>query len=167
MSASKKANQSRPRRLVHEGPRLAFRLGPMVDTGTPISPCMPVKVSIPAALLSRWCRTTLRWRHRRGGAQDDDWAAFLVLGSSLQLGLCKLNDDMRRLFSRSETQNVPVDCNLAAANAEEPAEIDHGGAVLTGKVHDNVDDATHIFIRNAADLPAEHGLDHQRVKDFR
>jgi hypothetical protein len=38
---------------------------------------------------------------------------------------------------------------------------------LTGKIDDNIDNATHILVRNAADLPPEHSLDGGSVKDFR
>jgi hypothetical protein len=120
--------------------------------------------SIRAALLLAWCR--LSKRHRSRGAQDDDWFAIFVLGSSLHLSPFKVHHHAR-LFSRSETQNAPVDRNLPVPDAEEPAEIDYGGTDLTGVVDDYVNDAAHVFIRNAADFPAEDRLHRQRVKDCR
>jgi hypothetical protein len=89
-----------------------------------------------------------------------------VLGSSLYLSPFKVHHHAR-LFSRSETQNAPVDRNLPVPDAEEPAEIDYGGTDLTGVVDDYVNDAAHVFIRNAADFPAEDRLHRQRVKDCR
>ena len=93
--------------------------------------------------------------------------AVFVLGSSLHLSPCKVHHDAVRLFSRSETQNIPGDRDLPAADAEEPAEINHGGKDLAGTVDDNVNDAAHVFIRSAADFLAEDRLHRQRVKHFR
>ena len=69
--------------------------------------------------------------------------------------------------SESAQTTAPVDRNLPAPDAEEPAEIDYGGTGLTGTVDDNVNDAAHVFIHNATDFPAEDRLYRQRVKDCR
>src|ERR1700716_1122303 len=112
MSATKKVNQSSPRRLAREGfvgRSSVFELGCLVDTGT--------------AALSGARRAGLGLRHLGRGAQDHNWLAVFVLGSSLHLGSCKLHHDAVRLFSRSETQDAPVDGNLPASDSEESAEI--------------------------------------------
>ena len=58
----------------------------------------------------------------------------------------------------AEMQRVPVDHDLAAADAEKAAEIDHGGAHLPGAIDDHVDDAPHVLVRRAAHVAAEHAM---------
>src|SRR5207248_1701936 len=103
MSATKKTNQSSPRRLAREGSvgwPLAFRLGCIVSTATPRRPARCYRDDAGPGSVRR---------HRRRGSQDDHWLAVFVLGSSLHLSPCKVHDDTVQLVSRSETQNAPVD----------------------------------------------------------
>ena len=55
-------------------------------------------------------------------------------------------------------QRIPIDCYLSAADAEKAAEIDDGGAQVSHSIDNDIDDATHVLIGGAADLPAEHAL---------
>src|SRR5271166_555421 len=118
------------------------------------------------ALLLASRRAGLGQRRRRRSAQDDDWLAVFVLESSLHLGRREVHHDAIGLFPGPETQNTPVDRNLAAPDAEETAEIDHRGTHLTGTVDNDVDDAAHVFIPDAANFPAENRLHGERVENY-
>ncbi len=56
-------------------------------------------------------------------------------------------------------QRVPIHRDLAAADAEETAEIDDRGAHLAAAIHQHVDDAAHILVGGAAHFAAEDALD--------
>ena len=53
----------------------------------------------------------------------------------------------RLLLTPSEMQRAPVDHDLAAADAEKAAEIDHRGAHRAGAIDDHIDDAPHVLVR--------------------
>jgi hypothetical protein len=55
-------------------------------------------------------------------------------------------------------RRIPVDDDLAAADAKEATEIDHGGPHRARAIDDDVDDPSHILVRRAAHLAAEHGM---------
>jgi len=69
------------------------------------------------------------------------------------------SDTAARIAGKSETQGVPVEGNLAAADTEKAPKVDDGRTYLSGSVHNDLDDAPHIFVRNAADFLAENSLD--------
>jgi hypothetical protein len=52
-------------------------------------------------------------------------------------------------------QRVPIDRDLAAADAEEAAKVDDGGARLPDTVHDDVDDTPHVLVGGAANFDAQ------------
>src|SRR5688500_242466 len=81
-------------------------------------------------------------RHR---AQDEDRFAFLIFRRGAHLLARHFENDAIALLNWCETQRLPIDCDLSAADAEEPAEIDDRGARLPALIHDHVDDAPHIF----------------------
>src|SRR5580698_745760 len=63
------------------------------------------------------------------GAQDDGRLALLVFRGGLHLVAREFEDDAIALAGcGNEMQRLPVDGDLAIANAEKPAEVDDGGA---------------------------------------
>ena len=55
-------------------------------------------------------------------------------------------------------QRLPVDGDLATADAEKAAEVDDGGAHPAFAIDQYVDDPPHILVRQAAHVPAENAL---------
>src|SRR5882724_7183331 len=99
-------------------------------------------------------------------SEDHDRLPGPVLRRGSHLVFRKFHGDTAaRIAGKSETQCVPVDGNLAAADAEKAAKVDDGCTYLSGSVHNDLDDAPHIFVRNAADLLAENSLDLLIVDD--
>ena len=99
-------------------------------------------------------------------AEDDHGLALLVFRRGFHLVAGEFERDRApRLARRREMQRIPVDRDLAAADAEEAAEIDDGGAHLTGAVDQHVDDPAHILVGGAAHLAAENALDLMVVED--
>jgi hypothetical protein len=56
-------------------------------------------------------------------------------------------------------ESIPVDRDLAVADAEEPPEVDHRGAHMTGSIDHHVDDPPHVLSGAAADPKSQHGHD--------
>src|SRR5690242_20213220 len=92
-------------------------------------------------------------------AEDDDRLALLVFGSGLDLFAAKLEGDAVLLARlRHEMKRFPGHGDLAAADAEEAAEVDDGGARLALAVDDHVDDAAHALVAHAAHLATHDAL---------
>src|SRR6267154_623918 len=99
-------------------------------------------------------------------SEDHDRLPGPILGRGSHLVFRKFHSDTAaRIAGKSETQGVPVEGNLAAADTEKAAKVDDGCSYLSGSVHNDLDDAPHIFVRNAADLLAENSLDLLIVDD--
>ncbi len=119
----------------------------------------------------RGCSRRLRdrggWRLRRSRllAKDHDLLSRFVNRSDSKLILAQINDDGVGLSVARKTDCFPVDRDLAIAHAEEPAEIDDGGADLPGFVGDDVDDPPHIVARSTANFLAEDAFDLLAVED--
>src|SRR5580704_8192082 len=93
------------------------------------------------------------------GAQDDGRLALLVFRGGLNLVAREFEDDAIALAGcGNEMQRLPVDGDLAIANAEKPAEVDDGGAHPAFAIDQYVDDPPHILVRQAAHVPAENAL---------
>ena len=88
-------------------------------------------------------------------AQHDEGLALLVFRRGLHLVARELKYDPAALLAGGKVQRFPIDRDLSAADAEESAKIDDGGTGLPGLIDDHVDDAAHILVGSAADLPAE------------
>ena len=58
----------------------------------------------------------------------------------------------------AEMQGAPVDHDLAAADAEEAAEIDDGCPHRAGAIDDDVDDMAHVLVSGTAHVAAEHAV---------
>ena len=56
-------------------------------------------------------------------------------------------------------QRAPVDRNLAAANPEKSAEINHHAPHLPGAVHEDIYDTAHVLVRTAADAFSDNSFD--------
>src|SRR5580692_6303228 len=168
-SATKKMNQSRPRRLRADG-----RSGGLFLPG-----CRPGGGAGSSAIPSRRSRLSPK---RRGGsadrihlrhcclfgqrfefaerAQDDHRPAVLIFRGRLDLVASQFKgDSLVRLARLRKMQRVPVHGDLAAADAEEPSEIDNRGAHLTGAVDQDVHDPAHILVGCAEHLAAQNALD--------
>src|SRR5580704_13034058 len=93
------------------------------------------------------------------GAQDDGRLALLVFRGGLHLIAREFEDDAVPLAGcGNEMQRLPVDGDLAIADAEKPAEVDDGGAHPAFAIDQYVDDPSHILVRQAAHIPAENAL---------
>src|SRR6266481_2804597 len=94
-------------------------------------------------------QTTRRAKHNKR-------RVFLIFRSRRYLLLGQLECDAVALVGNAaEVKRVPVDDDFSAADTEEAAEIDHGGAYRAFAIHDRVDDAPHVLVGGAADLAAE------------
>src|ERR1700722_961010 len=104
----------------------------------------------------------LCWRGGRGRFRRSDDVdcrrSRLVFGGILHVGANQAQLDRSSGIVGCEFQQVPVDRDLAAADAEETAEIDHCGARPAVLVHQNIDDQTHVFTGRAEHLFAENAL---------
>ena len=99
-------------------------------------------------------------------AEDDHRLAVLVFGRGFDLVAGQFERDPLAGFAGlRKMQRVPVDRDLAAADAEEAAEIDDGGAHLAGAVDQHIDDPAHILVGGAAHLAAENAFDLMFVED--
>src|SRR5690242_3300365 len=160
-SARKKMKQSRPRWLCADGGGLA--------TGTGSGTTFPS----PACLRRSPSSAAINWNGRAtnrllplvigfpglqtaGRAEHDHRSIFLVFGRLAYLLLGQFQRDAVALVGDgAETKRAPVDDDLAAADAEEAAEIDHCGAHHAVAANDNVNNAAHVLVDGAADLAAK------------
>src|SRR5215211_1883081 len=95
-----------------------------------------------------------------GGAEHDQRPAVLVFRRGAHLLAREVQRDPVVLAAgRREVQRVPVDRDLAVADAEEAAEVDHGRPHLPVAIHHDVDDPSHVLPGAAEHLPAEDSLD--------
>ena len=62
------------------------------------------------------------------------------------------------LATPPKCERVPVDHDLPAADAEEAAEIDHGGANHARPIHDHIDDPPHVLIARAPHFASQHAM---------
>src|SRR5215472_519768 len=172
-SARKKMNQSSPRRLCLEG--CGFPEGPPAEGGTTLSlPTASLRRS-PSLRSRNWNSRAVRpppplvffeRRQAAGRAKHHDRRILLVFGGGGDLGLGQFQRDAVALVvDATEMQRVPVDDDLAAADAEEAAEIDHGGAHRAGAIDNDVDDASHVLIGRAANLAAKYAVSVARRDD--
>src|SRR5262249_49334094 len=159
-SARKKMNQSSPCWLRGDG-------GGLTGTGR----CTTVPPGGRARRSSSWL--AIKWNGRAtrsllplviefpgiqtaGGAKHDHRRILLVFGRLAHLLLGQFQRDAVALVgNRAEAQRAPVDDDLATADAEEAAEIDHRGAHHAFAVDDDVDNAAHVLVGGAADLTAK------------
>src|SRR6516165_9833489 len=100
-----------------------------------------------------------------GRTQYDDGLLVLVFRRRLDLIAGQFQCDDTALAGVIKMQSIPVDCDLAAADAEKAAEIDHSCAHLPRPVDNDIDDAPHILIGAAAHLLAENTLCLPRLED--
>src|SRR3979409_1341729 len=71
----------------------------------------------------------------------------------------ELEDDATGLVARArKAERTPVHRDLAAADPEEPTEVDDGSAHLPGSIDHDVDDPAHVFAGRAANFLAENSL---------
>src|SRR5262249_30815436 len=148
-SARKKTNQSSPRRLAADGPARrpggagtggAGTLGACLRAAAPllmtrlrdnvdaVEAAPPPLRSVPRR------RSSARRLRRLRGAEHDHRLARLVFGRKANLVARELERDAVRPAVRREVQRVPIDRDLAAADAEEAAEIDDGRPHLPGLI---------------------------------
>ena len=86
--------------------------------------------------------------------------ALLIFGGGLDLIAGKIKRDFGvSLAWRRKVQGVPFDRNFPAANPEKAAEIDDRSPHPSASIDNYIDDAAHIFVGGAQDLPAENALD--------
>src|SRR6185312_12203982 len=99
-------------------------------------------------------------------AKHHNRLVLLVFGCRrhLRLGQFERNG-IAVLVDPPEMQRVPIDHDLAAADTEKAAKIDHGGAHLARAVDDDVDDMTHVLFRRAANIEPKHGTGVLRADD--
>src|SRR5207302_1738764 len=103
-------------------------------------------------------RSVIEWPRLQAarGAEHHDRRVLLVFRRRLDLFQRQFERDALLLVGNlSEMKRAPVDHDLAAADAEEAAEIDHRRAHGTGAVDDHVDDAPHVLAGRAADVASE------------
>src|SRR3954464_8000957 len=94
-----------------------------------------------------------------GRSENDDRLVLLIFRRRYHLLLGQVERDAVALVrDAAKMQCIPVDDDLAAADAEEAAEIDHSGPNHAGAVDDDVNDTAHVLISCAAYLPAEHAM---------
>ena len=70
-------------------------------------------------------------------------------------GAGEVQGDRPGFSYRGEIQRVPIDGDLARANAEKPPEVDDGGMNLAVAAHDDVQDPSHVLTGAAANAFAE------------
>ncbi|MEA3022757.1 MAG: hypothetical protein QOK01_1609 [Alphaproteobacteria bacterium] len=93
------------------------------------------------------------------GTEDRDRASLLEFRSRLDLVLGQLDgDDVLLAIVAQEFEHRPIDRDLAAADAQESAEIDDGRARLAVAIDHHVDEAAHVLAGDAAHALAENGL---------
>src|SRR5579875_773975 len=151
MLAMKKLKPSRPRRLRADGAGsgrlLAF--GPrFAKTCTSRYPRLFVQPVFAARHRLRTAR----------GAQHHHGLPLLVFRRRFELIACQVEGDAFGLSGRREVERVPIDRDLAAADAEKTAEIDDCGARHSGLVDDDVDDAAHVLAGCARHRLTQDGL---------
>src|SRR5438445_412864 len=99
-----------------------------------------------------------------GSAEHDDRRVLLVFGRRLDLFQRQFERDALLLVGDlTEMQRAPVDDDLAAADAEKAAEIDHRRTRRAEAIDDDVDDAPHILARRAFDVASENAAGVIRV----
>src|SRR5262249_20222769 len=94
-------------------------------------------------------------REIRRRAKHDDRLAGLVSGRGLHLIASQVDSDA---VEAAESDRVPIDGDLAAADTEEAAEIDHRGAWQAGAINDDIDDPTHVLVGGAANGATQDSL---------
>ena len=95
--------------------------------------------------------------------QDDDRLAFLVFRCHAHL--IAHEGEKRPVWGK--LNRVPIDRDLAAADAEKTAEINERRADIALVVDQNVNDAPHVFASDTIDLAAEDGFDVLVVENCR
>src|SRR5262249_20983801 len=92
-------------------------------------------------------------------AQHDDGLLVLVFRRRLPLIARQVErHHVGIAVGWGKVQGIPVDRDLATADAEESAEIDDSRAHLTGPVDDDVDNAPHVLVSAAVHDPAHDAL---------
>src|SRR5580658_1205663 len=127
------------------------------DAVEPISrSCTRSETAMPRSLSSR--RSAGPDRRRRPDENErPGLAPGLVFGRRLDLGAIETEHDRRVAVGGVELKEPPVDGDLAAADAEEAAEIDHGGAHIGIAIDEHFDDQPHVLARGVAHLLAKNG----------
>src|SRR3954452_5728913 len=92
-----------------------------------------------------------------GRTQHDNRLLVLVFRRSLHL-ITRESQRNEITLAVSKVQRVPVDRDLAAADAKKAAEIDNSGSYAPLTVDQDVDDAPHVLIGTASHLLAEDAL---------
>src|SRR5262245_28541121 len=159
-SARKKMNQSSPRWLCGDGGG---------RTGTGSGATLPLAGRLrrsSSSLAIKWNERATRsllplmiefpGLQTAGGAKHDHRRVLLVLRRLAHLVLGQFQRDAVALVGDgAETKRPPVDDDLAAADTEEAAEVDHRGAYRAAAIDDGIDNAAHVLVGGAADLTAE------------
>src|ERR1051326_2751379 len=98
------------------------------------------------------------WGRARGGTHYHHWLAGTVFRGGFDLIAGEVDGEALRPVLRREMQRPPVDHHLAAADAQESAEVDHGGAHRGGLIDQHLDDVAHVLAGAALHRSAEDGL---------
>src|SRR3984957_15062262 len=89
-----------------------------------------------------------------GGAEHHDRRVFLVFRRRHHLFLGQVKRDAVALVGdAAKMQRIPIDDDLSATYPKKATEIDDGGAYRALAVDDHVDDASHILLSGASDIP--------------
>src|ERR1700752_4919342 len=159
-SARKKMNQSSPCWLCGDG-------GGLTGTGSGTTVLLPGRSrrssSSPAIKWNEYATRSLLplmiefpGFQTAGGAEHDHRRILLVFRRLVHLFLGQFQRDAVALVGDgAETQRPPVDHDLAAADTEEAAEVDHRSAHRAAAIDDGIDNATHILVGGTANLAAE------------
>src|SRR4051812_48563151 len=163
-------NQSRPCWLRCDGGGLAG-----TGSGTTVPPAGRSRRSLSSPAIKRNGRATgsllplvveFPGIETAGGAEHDDRRILLVFGRLVDLLLGQFQRDaVAFVGDRAEAKRAPVDDDLAAADAEETAEIDHGSADYAVAVDNGVDNAAHVLVGGAPNLAAEDAVRIARPDD--
>ena len=106
-----------------------------------------------------------QWLELAECTENDDGFALLIFWGGLDLIAGKIKRDFGvSLAWRRKVQGVPFNRNFPAANPEEAAEIDDRSPHPSASIDDYINDAAHILVGGAQDLPAENALDFMVVE---
>src|ERR1051326_344545 len=98
------------------------------------------------------------WGRARGGTHYHHWLAGTVFRGGFDLIAGEVDGDALRPVLRREMQRAPVDHHLAAADAEESAEVDHRRASRAVLIDQHLNDVAHVLAGAAVHRGAENGL---------
>ncbi len=156
-------NQSRPRRLCGDGDGLGV-FGDGRDRSPP-PPAGGASIRSTGCLGERADRLLLRNGQGLNGCRTPEAPSTTIGVSSLYSGAAFTwslvnSSEMLSPLSATATKRSAFQSTtmLPAADAEEPAEIDHRSANRTGAIDDDVDNVPHVLIRRAPHVAAKHAV---------